>query len=222
MQTHTLFLNALLSLACLYAGTIMATEEPRFTVTSKASHYEIRQYQPTLIAETEVDTEFAEAGQQGFKILGAYIFGNNKSTAKIAMTVPVAQKARSEKIAMTVPVTQTERSEKIAMAAPLNQIKSQHGFVVQFTMPANFTQESLPIPNDKRIKIRKIPARKLAVYSYSGSWSKAHYQTNLNKFMDELKKDGVSTTGKPVFARFNSPFQLWFLRRNEIWLEITP
>jgi len=35
-----------------------------------------------------------------------------------------------------------------------------------------------------------------------------------------VKKDGVHTTGGPVFARFDSPFIPWFLRRNEIWMEV--
>jgi hypothetical protein len=70
--------------------------------------------------------------------------------------------------------------------------------------------------------LRQLPARKVAVYSYSGSWSESRYKDKLASFKEDLKKDGLETIGEPVLARFNSPFQLWFLRRNEIWLEVKP
>ncbi len=106
------------------------------------------------------------------------------------------------------------------MTAPVNQVPTPGGFWVQFTMPAGFTLENIPEPNDSRVHLRRIPPRRLAVYRYSGSWSEERYNEKLTDFRQELQKDGVQTTGDPIFARFNSPFTPWFLRRNEIWLEI--
>lgn len=60
----------------------------------------------------------------------------------------------------------------------------------------------------------------IAVFSYSGSWSEDRYKRKLAEFRSTLEQDQVKTLGEPIFARFNSPFQLWFLRRNEIWLEV--
>jgi len=59
------------------------------------------------------------------------------------------------------------------------------------------------------------------VFTYSGGWSEARYNIKLAEFKKHLEEDNVKTKGEPIFARFNSPFQLWFLRRNEIWLEVT-
>ena len=185
----------------------MAIEEPKFTVESRTAHYEIRKYASMLVAETTIEADFDKAGNQGFRILADYIFGNNRSKTKIAMTAPVTQQAPSEKVAMT---------------APVSQIQVPGGFLVQFTMPASFTLASLPEPNDARVHLREVPARRVAVHVYTGSWSEAHYQQRLNEFLTALKNDAVQTKGKPVFARFNSPFQLWFLRRNEIWIELAP
>ena len=183
----------------------MAIEEPAFSVASKTDHYEIRLYQPPLVAETKIEADFEDAGNKAFRILADYIFGNN--TAKV-------------KIAMTAPVTQIPRSEKISMTAPVSQTQSQDGFLVQFTMPKKYSLADIPTPNDSRVYLRIIPARKVAVYSYTGSWSESRYKRMLADFLAELKKDGITTIGDPVFARFNSPFQIWFLRRNEIWMEV--
>jgi hypothetical protein len=68
--------------------------------------------------------------------------------------------------------------------------------------------------------LREIPAKSVAVYSYSGSWSEERFDQKLADFRAALNKDGLQTVGEPIFARFNSPFQIWFLRRNEIWLEL--
>lgn len=183
----------------------MAIEEPSYTVDSKATGYEIRKYAPVLVAEIRIDAGFEQAGGQAFRILAGYIFGANKSKTKIAMTAPVNQTTASEKIEMTAPVTQT---------------KGASGFWVQFTMPSEYTLETLPVPDDSRVQLRQIPARKIAVYRYSGSWSESNYKEKLSDFQAMLKRDGVPVVGEPVLARYNSPFSLWFLRRNEIWFEL--
>lgn len=121
---------------------------------------------------------------------------------------------------MTAPVLQASTSEKIAMTAPVSQVKTEGGFLVQFTMPAKFNFENIPTPVDARVKIRQIPARKVVAYKYSGTWSESRYKEKLEGFLAELKKDGVTVIGEPVFARYNPPFVPWFLRRNEIWINI--
>jgi len=64
------------------------------------------------------------------------------------------------------------------------------------------------------------PARKVAVLRYSGSWSQERYECKLKALQHALETHGLRSTGLPEFARFNSPFQLWFLRRNEIWITL--
>ena len=191
----------------LFSGVTMATEEPNYTVISNTENIEIRKYGPILVAETRVVADFENAGNQAFRILANYIFGANISKTKIAMTAPVNQ--------ITIPA-----SEKIEMTAPVTMNKSSNGFLVQFTMPKSYTLETLPTPNDKRVQIRQIPTRTVAVFSYSGSWSESRYQKKLEEFQVELKKNAVHTLGEPVLARYNSPFQIWFLRRNEIWIDV--
>jgi len=193
-------------LVLLLAGSAMATEEPKYTVRSRSENFETRDYPKILVAETLVEADFEDAGNRAFRILADYIFGNNKLKRKMDMTAPVSQRASSEKIAMT---------------APVSQVKGQNGFLVQFTMPANYTIETLPEPIDPRVQIRELAARTVAVYEYSGSWSESRFKEKLAHFRSELKKAGITPIGEPVFARFNSPFTLWLLRRNEIWFEVS-
>lgn len=185
----------------------MAIEEPSYKVVKTYDEFEVREYPPILIAQTIVKDSFEDAGNAGFRILAKYIFGENQSRTKIAMTAPVAQ---VEKVT----------SEKIAMTAPVNLVKQSSGYAVQFTMPKEFTKQTLPVPNDARIEILEIPSRKVAVYKYSGGWSEARYQDKLALFRAALQKSSVAVVGEPMLARYNSPFMIWFLRRNEIWFEL--
>jgi hypothetical protein len=106
------------------------------------------------------------------------------------------------------------------MTAPVNLSRSGSGFIVQFVMPSSYTRETLPAPVDPRVRIVEQVPRRVAVYSYSGSWSEERYLEKLADFRVQLGKENLKAIGEATFARFNSPFQLWFLRRNEIWLEV--
>jgi hypothetical protein len=44
----------------------------------------------------------------------------------------------------------------------------------------------------------------------------------LKKLQDGLKQAGLAPQGEPVWARFDPPWTPWFLRRNEIWIELDP
>ena len=57
----------------------MAIEEPKYTVISKNDSYEVREYNSVIVAETQINADFDKAGNQAFRILADYIFGNNKS-----------------------------------------------------------------------------------------------------------------------------------------------
>jgi hypothetical protein len=184
-----------------------ALEEPPVRDEIVFKDFVIRNYGPMLVAQTEVEASFNDAGNKAFKILGDYIFGNNISRTKIDMTAPVVQ--------------QKNEPEKISMTAPVIQEKSRQGYFVQFTMPSRFTKENLPEPKDLRVAIVEVPARQVAVYSYSGSWSQKRFDEKLTDFRFALERERIQTKGEPLFARFNSPWQLWFLRRNEIWLELS-
>jgi DNA gyrase inhibitor GyrI len=205
MNIHTLRLGLVLSLM-LIGTAVLAIEEPTYTVVKQYDTFEVRTYDPYVVAEVVVPGPAQEAGNQGFRLLAAYIFGGNVSQQKMAMTAPVTQVANSEKIAMTAPVTQTP---------------AQEGFVVQFKMPKAYTLDTLPKPLDERVKLREVPAASYAVIRFSGLWSEGNYQKHLQQLQQAMAAQGLTAAGEPVYARYNAPFVPWFLRRNEIWMPVT-
>ncbi len=186
----------------LVIGGGVAYETPSYRVVEELGAIEIREYAPYLVAETSVEGDLENAGNAGFRILASYIFGDNQGEQKIAMTAPVSQeKSTGSKIAMTAPVTQERAGDR---------------FTIQFAMPSKYTLETLPKPNDPRIEIREVPARKFAAIRYSGTWSRKNYETRLAQLREALAANNYEAIGEPIWARYDPPFKPWFLRRNEI------
>ena len=183
-----------------------AIEEPAYQVTGRIGDVELREYAPYVVAEVLVTGSATEAGNKAFRILASYIFGKNKGQRKLAMTAPVMQSAAPVKLDMTAPVIQS--------AAP-------GGYRVEFVLPARVTLETAPEPIDQRIVLRQVQAMRVAVIRYSGFWSDANYNRHLAQLEKVLHEAGVKWTGEPIYARYNPPFTPWFLRRNEIWLQIS-
>jgi hypothetical protein len=202
-KTMTFFHYLVVGLLLAAWSSAMAIDEPPYTVVRTHDAFEVRQYEPYRVAETVVNAAAEDAGKQGFRILAGYIFGRNKGERKIAMTAPVAQ----------TPI-------KIAMTAPVAQSASAGGYVIQFAMPREWTLETLPEPLDSQVTLREIPARTVAVIRYSGTWSQHRYETHLKKLQDALEQAGLRWRGAAMWARYDPPWMPWFLRRNEIWLEL--
>jgi hypothetical protein len=62
-----------------------------YIVEKEYKDFQIRSYEATLFSSVKLSSNnFKEASGKGFSILAGYIFGNNKTNEKIAMTSPVA------------------------------------------------------------------------------------------------------------------------------------
>ena len=187
------------------ATDIMATEEATYILVEKDGIFEIRDYAAHILAEIIVDGNLEEAGSKAFNSLFRYISGDNRSRDKLAMTAPVSQQPLGQKINMTAPVGQQRIDDKWA---------------VSFMMPASYTLETLPEPDNPKVKLRQIPARRIAAVRYSGFWSETAYLQYKLELESWIHKNQLSILGDPVWARYNAPFTPWFLRRNEILIPI--
>jgi effector-binding domain-containing protein len=183
----------------------MAIEEAAYKVSKKENNFEIRDYAPHILAETVVEGDLEEAGNKAFNRLFRYISGENRSREKVAMTAPVSQEPKGEKITMTAPVGQQRVQEKWA---------------VSFMMPASYTLETLPAPEDPKVTLRQVPARRMAAVRYSGFWSEKNYLRYKLELESWIHEKGLPIVGDPLWARYNPPFTPWFLRRNEILIPI--
>ena len=191
--------------AVTWSAMASNVETPDYRVSSKSGNFEIREYGPTIVAEVTVAGERDKAIQRGFGIIADYIFGNNLSSAKVAMTAPVTQQS-SEKIAMTAPVTQ--------------QAKGQ-SWNVRFVMPSKYTMATLPKPVNPEVALIELPATRFAAIRFSGSASQDsldQQEAQLRAFMAE---GGLTAINTPQYAFYDAPWTLPFMRRNEIMIEIT-
>ena len=180
-----------------YTNISMALEEPNYKIIKSNENYEIRKYSDRLAVEVEFSSE-----SSGFRYLFNYITGENTTSEKVNMTVPVTQ---STKIDMTAPVTQSNKDGKMLM---------------QFYLPSKFSIDNAPIPTNKRVKLVTIEGGYYAVLKYSGRNSDKNYLNHLSKLRDNLEKDKIVMIDNGTKATFNGPFTLPILRRNEAMIKI--
>ena len=211
LKIQCLLILTLYMTGCSVFG-IRTAEELKYSVISKSADFEIREYQPYISAVASKKGPYKEVQGDLFRILAGYIFGKNSTDSKIAMTAPV----------QTNPETKDTR-EIIAMTAPvLMNPESEGVWKMAFSMPSKYTMQSLPKPLDPRITLVEVPAKKFAVIRFSGSYDDLEKRRNkaeeLSKWLSTQPQ--YKKVSEPVFAGYDPPFTLPFLRRNEVLIEI--
>lgn len=190
----------------LYFYTMRGVKVPNYKVLSSHHSIQVRQYPELIIAEVNVSGNRNEAANKGFRMLANYIFGDNR----------IPGQDKNEKIAMTAPVIQ-QSSQKIAMTAPVvQQSTADQQWQVRFIMPAKFTLQTLPKPNNRNILIVQQPARKVIAIRFSGRLTNESFQKHLKTLQEYIAKNDIKVQGQPIFAYYNPPWTLPFMRRNEI------
>lgn len=126
----------------------------------------------------------------GFRPLAAYIFGGNETGESIAMTAPVATR------------------------------KSTQGYATAFMMPAKYTLDDLPAPDNEQVELLQVPARVMAVITFSG-WANRdavnHHNSELLVFVEER---GWSVIGEPIINQYNDPWTAAEQRTNEVQYQL--
>jgi hypothetical protein len=167
-----------------------AIEEPHYDVVADHGDVEVRRYAPYFVAGVRVDAEMERAGNAAFRRLFRYIRGDN---------------AAQEKIAMTAPVTLTGDAS---------------AWTVTFAMPASFDANTLPSPTDPDVEILAMPAETVAALRYSGGWNETRDREREAMLRERLPGLGLTACGPARFARYNSPFSLPVMRRNEVLIPV--
>jgi hypothetical protein len=196
---------ALILIVGVLAGPVMSdVEKPDYKVIQSEQNIEIRQYEPMIIAEVEVDGKREDAIGDGFRLLADYIFGNNTVQQVISMTAPVQQK----------------ENQKIAMTAPVQQQSTGKSWRMSFVMPSKYSMDSLPVPNNNRVRLKEILTKKFVVIEFSGTNSSENVTEHENQLMNYIEANQIKIIGSPKYAFYNAPWTLPFLRRNEVMTEI--
>ena len=172
-------------------GPVMSkVEEPGYVIVASDANIEIRYYNSMILAEVMVDGDRKEAIREGFRVIADYIFGNNSSSQKIAMTAPVQQQ------------------------------KAKDGWRVSFVMPSEYSLTSLPKPSGDNLWVREIPSAKYVVIRFSGTSTQANLKKHEAVLLDYVSAHRLKVLGSIKYAFYNPPWTLPFLRRNELMLQL--
>lgn len=181
-------------------------EQAEYSIVKKADGYEVREYAPHIEAQTTVEGSYDEALNTGFRIIAGYIFGGNIKKESIAMTAPVREQKQS--------------SEKIAMTAPVVASAEGGSRVIAFVMPRSYSLSTLPTPNDPRVKLVEVPAKKIAVLRFSWFRNSDRIKKMEERLLSELSRDSIEILGTPSYAGYNAPWTPPWMSRNEVMVEI--
>lgn len=186
----------------------MATEEPAYTATLQDGAFEVREYAAQVVAEVTVPGDRSEAANAGFRLLAGYIFGGNRRKQSIPMTAPVVlAEAKGESIAMTAPVLQTGSGKE---------------WVVRFILPSAYSYDALPTPNDPKVRLLAVPRTRYAVVRFSGLANDQDVEEKTGELRAFIARHKLPVAGPTSLARYNPPWTLWFMRRNEVMVPLAP
>lgn len=196
-------------------------EGPKYTVL-KASDYQIRRYDPYLVAEIAMPSGSGVTAGDGFNDLAGYIFGGNNRSSKMEMTSPVYTSSpnSSVKMEMTSPVFTTSGHQSEATSK--SSSSSGGGSIMSFPMESRFglDPELLPTPNDLRVTRRLEGERLVAALEFDGWPSDWQVRAAERRLRGALALDGIEASDGYVLARYNDPFTLPQFRRNELLINI--
>ena len=186
-----------LILISMFSMNTFSIESLKYDVLEKNGNIEIRKYQKHITASVTF-TDKEEFDRSAFRTLADYIFGNN-----ISMTSPVLTEG-----------------EKIAMTAPVLSDNGQTSWTMSFSMPSKYTLETLPSPNNPKVKIKEVDEKIMAAIRFSGFMSDSNFNRHEKSLKNYLEDNNYEVTGNYLQAGYNPPWTLPFLRRNEVIVEI--
>ena len=165
------------------------TQRQEFRVLRTYADFEVREYQPCVIAEVRVSAQYADATSSAFGSLFKYISKGNKTEQKIAMTAPVIASQRAE------------RGDE---------------WFVSFVMPSGSNIGHLPNPNDPNVVLRDLDSETCIALSFRGKATAALSEKKIQHLRSAAAKENISLSAETRICRFDPPFKPGFLQYNEI------
>jgi hypothetical protein len=155
------------------------TEKQAYKVIKKEDEFEIRYYPPATFATIQSSAKnYRELSGNGFRKIAGYIFGNNESSSKIAMTTPVHMDINDE------------------------------GSSMSFVMPSAYDINNLPRPNDANVKLHQTPGEYVAAIAFGGFANDASIKKYAAELEKALGNKGIKSIGHFRYLGYNPPYQL--------------
>ncbi|MFN4912265.1 MAG: SOUL family heme-binding protein [Bacteroidota bacterium] len=163
----------------LMSFTKARIEKQKYRVVKKDKEFEIRFYPPAIFATTRSAAKsYRELGSSGFRKIAGYIFGNNETSAKIAMT------------------------------APVHMDINEKGSSMSFVMPSEYSLDKLPRPADTRVELHESPAVYMAAIEFSGYANDQKIKQYADQLSQIIIKKGIKTIGSPTYLGYNAPYEI--------------
>ena len=154
-------------------------EKQQYRVVKAERGFELRYYPPATFATVKSSAKsYRELSGSGFRKIAGYIFGDNESSTKIAMTSPVHM--------------------------DINEKESSMSFV----MPSNYDVKSLPKPNDARVEIHQTSGEYAAAIEFGGFANDASIRKHAEELKQLLDEKGIKTIGNFRYLGYNPPYQI--------------
>lgn len=186
-------------------------ETPSYELLKIEGRFELRQYDPMIVAETIEPGAHDAAVSAGFKRLADYIFAKSRPGEKLAMTAPVTSSSAG---APGTPAPRDADAIERAMGS------AQGRWAVRFVMPSIYRKSTLPPAGDE-IAIEQVGERVVAVAKLDGTPSEAHWADATEKLLYWIESIGRTPAGPPEYASYNSPFIPAPLRRDEVIIPVS-
>lgn len=172
------------------------------------SQIELRNYERMVLVSTSMQGEDRNGA---FRRLFAYISGDNAGAREIAMTAPVfMDEARDDEAGLKIPMT----------APVFMDDEGQAGAMMSFVMPADFTLDTTPAPNNDDVIVSEVQDYKVAVIRFNGRLSENNTQKHRDILEQWIIDNGYVVTGAVKTAGYNAPFTLPAARRNEVLIPV--
>ena len=169
---------------------------------------DLRHYEKIVLVSAPMDGMDSGRNSAFSKLFG-YISGKNTASSKISMTAHVllenADKNAGVEIPMTVPVFMEDASDHAKMS---------------FVLPATYTLDSAPTPQDPNVKLDQIKDYTVAAIIFSGLLSADNIAKQRTMLEAWIQGNGYKITGAYKVAGYNPPFTIPALRRNEVLIPV--
>lgn len=167
-------------------------EQPAYSVLKKEGSIEVRAYQQMLLQSVAVSGDQYDALRNGFRPLVRYIGAKERDGEKISMTAPVMQ--------------------------ILDDSKQE--WIVSFSMPSKYKEDSLPNPNNDMVFTEVVPPTVAAVVRFRGRANTDLLGRKTAELMNWINEAGYVAREKPRYMFYNDPSTPPFLRRNEVLIAV--
>lgn len=154
------------------------TETQKYEVLYVKDNFEIRFYPEAILATVQMNGNYDDSRNEGFRVLAGYIFGNNKDNSKIAMTSPVRMSS------------------------------DEKTYEMSFVLPSDIEFDKLPVPIDSSIILHQSKPMYTASLRFGGYTNNSEiskYRIELTEILNHLN---LQHNNQFEYLGYNAPYDI--------------